>query len=156
VAGARATPAISVGGIVAALGGAVAIGGSLLEMAKVSIGLENFTKVALSSTYFDTDRGKVVAAIGAAVVIVALATMVRPISRLIAPIVVAAGGLAILGFSIYDRVDLDSSTDAVRHRLTVNNPLSGLVHVDIGPGLYVVMAGGALATIGAVLAARER
>jgi hypothetical protein len=153
---ARARAVVSVGGIVAAIGGAVAIAGTLLELLSVGIGVNALNTVTLSTTYFDTDDGKVVAAVAAAALIVALIALVKPMSSIIPSIVVAACGLAVFGFALYNRIDLDSQTDDLRRQLTRNNPYKGLVHVSIGPAVYVAMAGGILATIGAVMASRDR
>jgi hypothetical protein len=66
---------------------------------------------------------------------VALATLVWQVSSGFTAFVLTGGGLAALGFSIYDRFDLHAS----RGDLT------------FGAALYVVMAGGVLAAIGGVL-----
>jgi hypothetical protein len=148
---------VSVGGIVAAVGGAVAIAGTLLELLSVGIGVSALRTVTLSTTYFDTDDGKVVAAVAAATLILALITLVKPMSSIIPPILVAAGGLAAFGFALYDRIDLDSQTDEMRRQLTRGaNPYRGLVNVSIGPAVYVAMAGGIIAAVGAVMASRDR
>jgi hypothetical protein len=162
--GAAAVPApaahirapVSVGGIIAAVGGIVAVGGTLLEMVKVGVGPNNLTTTTLTTTYFDTDNGKVVAALGAVALVLALATLVRPISSIIPSIVVAACGLAAFGLALSDRFDLNDAGDDYRREFFRNNELRGLVHVTIGPALYVAMAGGLIATIGAVLASRDR
>jgi hypothetical protein len=163
--GAAAVPApaphirapVSVGGIIATVGGIVVAGGTLLEMVKVSLGVSNLTtNTTLSTTYFDTDNGKVVAALGAVVLVLALATLVRPVSSIIPSIVVAACGLAAFGLALSDRLDLSDASDDYRREFLRTNPLRGLVKVTVGPALYVAMAGGLIATIGAVLASRDR
>jgi hypothetical protein len=161
-AGAAAAPvaqhraAFSVGGIIAAVGGIVVVVGSLLEMVKVGLGPNQLTVTTLSTTYFDTDNGKIVAALGAVVLVLALATLVRPISSIIPSIVVAACGLAAAGLALSDRFDLGDAGADYRRAYFSNNQLRGLVQVTIGPALYVAIAGGVIATIGAVLASRDR
>jgi hypothetical protein len=49
--------------------------------------------------------------------------------------------LAAFGFALYDRIDLNDRAEAVG--------------ASFGPALYVAMAGGVLATVGAMLIARE-
>jgi hypothetical protein len=147
---------ISIGGIIAAVGGLVAAGGTLLEMVKVGLGPNNLTTTTLTTTYFDTDNGKVVAVLGAVALVLALATLVRPIASIIPSIVVAACGLAAFGLALSDRFDLSNAGDDYRREFFRSNQLRGLVQVTIGPALYVAMAGGLIATIGAVLASRDR
>jgi hypothetical protein len=151
-----ARSSLSIGGITAAVGGLVVVAGSLLEMVKVGLGQHQLTTTTLSTSYFDTDNGKVVAALGAVVLVLALATLVRPVSNMIPAIVVAACGLAAFGLALSDRLDLSSAGDDYRREFLRGNQLRGLVQVTVGPALYVVMAGGLIATIGAVLASRDR
>lgn len=156
VPAAHVRASVSVGGSIAAVGGVVAVGGTLLEMVKVGIGRTNLTTTTLSTTYFDTDNGKIVAALGAVALVLALATLVRPIASVIPSIVVAACGLAAFGLALSDRLDLSNAGDDYRREFFGSNQLRGLVQVTIGPALYVAMAGGLIATIGAVLASRDR
>jgi hypothetical protein len=149
-------PPVSVGGIIAAVGGVVAVVGSLLEMVKVGLGPSQLTATTLSTSYFDTDNGKIVAALGAVALVLALATLVRPVANIIPSIVVAACGLAAFGLALSDRIDLNNAGDDYRHQFFRENGLRGLVQVTIGPALYVAMAGGIIVTIGAVLASRDR
>jgi hypothetical protein len=146
---------VSVGGIIAVVGAIVAGGGTLLEMVKVGLGPNNLTTTTLSTTYFDTDNGKI-AALGAVALVLALATLVRPVANFIPSIVVAACGLAAFGLALSDRLDLSNAGDDYRREFFRDNQLRGLVQVTIGPALYVAMAGGLIATIGAVLASRDR
>jgi len=126
----------NVGGIVAAVGGAAIIVGTLLELLSVSVG-----KSEVSKTYLDTDNGKAVAALGVVVLVVALSSLIRPGLGVIVPIVIAGAGLAAFGFALYDRIDLNDASDAVG--------------ATFGPALYIAMAGGIVATIGAMLVSRD-
>jgi len=121
-----------VGAIVAAIGGAVVIAGTLFDLVSVT---------HASKTYIDTNNGKVVAAMGVGVLVVALAALIRPGLGIIVPVVIAAAGLAAFGFALYDRIDLNDATDAVNG--------------SFGPALYLAMAGGIVATVGAMLLSRD-
>jgi len=128
----------SVGGIVAAIGGAIAAVGTLLELASVKYTLDASHSIRLSANYIDTDNGKVVAAVGVVVMLVAVVTLVWRISGGIPAIVLTGGGLAIFGFALYDRFDLGSKSG----------------NLSFGAALYVVMIGGIVAAVGGVLASR--
>jgi len=149
-------PPVSIAGIVAAVGGAVIAAGTLFEMVSASVGFDAASRTMVSRSYVDTDDGKVVATLGVVIVVLALATLVRPARSIMWPIVVTACALAALGLAIYDRIDLDDVGRELRSRIAHDNPAAGIVHVTIGPALYVAMAGGVIATIGAVLASRDR
>jgi hypothetical protein len=152
----RIRPPLSIAGIVAAIGGVVIAASVLFDMLSASIGLDDASRTTVSRSYFDTDNGKVVAALGVVVLVLSLATLVRPARSVIWPIAVTACGLAALGLAIYDRIDLDNVAGELRNRIYHDNPTSGVVHVTIGPALYIAMAGGVIATIGAVFASRDR
>jgi hypothetical protein len=132
----RARPRPNVGGVVAAVGGALVIVGTLFELVSVTVG-----RVSAAKTYLDTDNGKVVAALGVVVLVSALASLVVSDLGAIVPVTIAAAGLAAFGFALYDRMDLNDAADA-----------GG---ASFGPALYVAMAGGLIATVGAVLVARS-
>jgi hypothetical protein len=151
--GADIRPPVSIAGIVAALGGAVIAAATLFEMVSASIGADG-NQITASQSYIDTDNGKVVAALGVIVLVMALATMVRPARSIVWPIVVTACSLAALGLAIYDWIDLDDAGSEMREHL--GTTVVGVVHVTIGPSVYLAMAGGLIATIGAVLASRDR
>src|SRR5690349_9462324 len=131
---------LRIGGIVAAVGGVAVIAGTFFELLSVTVG-RGAVEVSASKTYFDTDNGKVVAALGVVVLVVALGSLLTDLG-IIVPIVLAAAGLAAFGFALYDRIDLNDASDAAG--------------ATFGPALYVVMAGGLVATVGAVMVARER
>jgi hypothetical protein len=144
---------LSIGGVVAALGGAVVVVGSLLEMVKIGFGADQLAST--TTTYLDTDNGKVVAALGAVALVLAVATLVRSRAGIIPGILVAACGLAAFGLAVSDRFDLDNVGNDYRHKFFNDSQARGLVQVTIGPALYVVIAGGLIVAIGAVLASRE-
>jgi hypothetical protein len=146
-------PPVSIAGMVAALGGAVIAAATLFELVSASIGADG-NQLTASQSYIDTDDGKVVAALGVIVLVVALATLVRPARSIAWPIVVTACSLGALGLAIYDWIDLDDAGDQMRERLGTS--VAGVVHVTIGPAVYIAMAGGVIATIAAVLASRDR
>ena len=129
----------NLGAIVAAIGGAIAVVGTVLEVASVQYALDANHDITLSANYVDTDNGKVVAAVGVVVMLVALATLIWRLTSGIPAIVLTGGGLAIFGFALYDRFDLGSKSGSL----------------SFGAALYVVMAGGVIAALGGVLAARE-
>jgi hypothetical protein len=147
---------VSLGGVIAAVGGVVVVIGSLLETVKVGFGEGNLAGTTLSTSYFDTDNGKIVAALGALALVLALATLVRPMASMVPSIVVAACGLGAFGLALSDRIDLNDAGDAAREQFLRGNELRGVVHVTIGPALYFAMAGGVVVTIGAVFASRDR
>jgi len=144
-----------IGGVIAALGGVVVVIATFFEMLSVTLGLDAVRETTLSRTYFDTDNGKVVAALGVVIVVLALTTLVRPNPNFVVSVVMVASSVATVALALYDRIDLDGVTDELRTRLYHGNPAPGIVQASIGPALYVAMAGGLFATIGAVLAARE-
>ena len=123
-----------------AIGGAVIVVGTLLELLSVTVG-RGAAEVTASKSYLDTDNGKVVAALGVVVLVCALGSLIARDLGVMVPIAVAAAGLAALGFALYDRIDLSDGADAVG--------------ASFGPALYVAMAGGLVATVGAMLIARE-
>ncbi len=130
----------NIGGIVAAIGGAAIIVGTLFELLSVTVG-RGAAELSASKSYLDTDNGKAVAALGVVVLVVALSSLIRPDLGVIVPIVIAAAGLAAFGFALYDRIDLNDASDAVG--------------ATFGPALYVAMAGGIVATVGAMLVSRD-
>lgn len=151
----RVRPPVSIGGTLAALGSLIFGAGTLFEMVSATIGPAP-SRISISQTYLDTDNGKVVAVVGVIALVLALATLVRPARSIAWPIAVAACGLAALGLAVYDRIRLDDVGDDLRQRIYRDAHASGVVHVSIGPALYIVIAGAILATIGAVLASRDR
>jgi len=130
----------NVGGIVAAIGGAAIIAGTLFELLSVTV-TRGSVELSASKSYLDTDNGKAVAALGVVVIVVALSELIRPGLGVIVPIVIAAAGLAAFGFALYDRIDLNDANNAV--------------DATFGPALYIAMAGGLVATIGAMLVSRD-
>jgi hypothetical protein len=70
-------------------------------------------------------------------------------------VVVAACSLAALGLAVHDRIDLDDVGSEIQSRLAASGT-TGSVHVSIGPALYIAIVGGIVATVGAVIAARDR
>jgi hypothetical protein len=136
-------------GVVAAIGGAVALMGVAVNMVTVDAGLfEN------SLTYFDRSHGKVVAAVAGFGIIVALAGLLRPSPGWLARLLVFAAGATVTGFAIYDRVQLDHDTSHLRSSVA-HNALAGHVDVRVGIGLYLVMGGGAVMAVCALLAGRN-
>jgi hypothetical protein len=123
------------GAVVAAIGGALVVVGTLLELASAEYALDSANSIRLSATYLDTDDGKIVMAVGIVIVVVALATLVWQVSNGVTAIVLTGGGLAALGFAIYDRFHLDTAHG----------------NLSFGAALYVVMAGGVIAAIGGFL-----
>lgn len=129
-----------VGAVVAAIGGAVIVVATFFELLSVTVG-RGAAEVSASKTYLDTDNGKVVAALGVVVLVCALGSLIARDLGVMVPITVAAAGLAAFGFALYDRIDLDDGAAAVG--------------ASFGPALYVVIAGGLVATVGALMIARE-
>ena len=128
----------NVGAVVAAIGGAIAIVGTLFELASAEYALDARHAIHLSSNYIDTDHGKIVAIVGVVVVLAAVVTLVWRTATGIPTIVMTGGGLAIFGFALYDRFDLGSKFG----------------DLSFGAALYVVMVGGITAAVGGVLASR--
>lgn len=152
----RSSRSINFGAIAAALGGVVIVVGTLLDSVKVSVGNTKVNTTTLSTSYFDTDNGKVVFVLGVIIVVVALVTLVRPVASMVPAIVLTAAGLAAFGLALSDRVDLSNVGDDYRQRYISDTAIRALVHVTVGPALLVVMAGGVIATIGALFATRDR
>src|SRR5690348_9139870 len=82
-----------VGGIAAAIGGGVVIAGTLFELVSVTV-TRGAAEVTASKSYIDTDHGKVVAALGVVVLVVALSSLLKPDLGIIVPVVIAVAGLA--------------------------------------------------------------
>ncbi len=148
------TSTFSVGGAIVVLGAAVAVGGTFLDTYQVTVGVQSLESVNFTSTYFAADRGKVVALIGAAVLLLALVALLRVGHHPVPTLVACLGGVAIVGLSIYDRIDLDHFLDDKRDQLQATASPT-LLHASAGPALSVCMGGGALIVIGAVLRARR-
>lgn len=132
------------GGVVAILGGGAAIAGTFLEMAKIQLG-----PLSATATYWDSDHGKLVAGIAAGVVIVAILGLLRPAPNGLVVALTFAGAATVAGIALYDRIDLDNP----------DGPLSAIrtpAVITSGPGLYVCIAGGVIAAIGALFAASRR
>ena len=124
----------------AAVGGAVIVAATFFELLGITVG-RGAAELSASKSYLDTDNGKVVAALGVVVLVCALGSLIARDLGVIVPIAVAAAGLAAFGFALYDRIDLNDAAEAVG--------------ATFGPALYVAMAGGLVATVGALLIARE-
>jgi hypothetical protein len=152
----RRSRSISVGAIVAAIGGVAIVVGTLLDSVKVTVGSPKVNTTTLSTSYFDTDNGKVVAALGVIVLVVAVFTLVRPVTSVGPAMVMTAAALAAFGLALSDRIDLRNVGDDYRQRYISDSAIQALVHATVGPALLVVMAGGIVAAIGGLLAARER
>jgi hypothetical protein len=129
-----------IGAALAVIGGIVVLVGTLLELASAEHTFDATGRIILSADYIDTDDGKIVAAVGVVLIVVALVALVWNIRSGIIAIVLTGGGLAALGFAIDDRIQLDTSRG----------------NLSFGVALYVVMAGGIIAAIGGVLTARVR
>jgi hypothetical protein len=157
VVASSATTPVSIGGIVVAVGAAIAVAGTFLNMVKVTVGVNSLRAVTLNSTttYFDTNRGKLVAAIAAAVLVVALVGLLRGATTSCPPPWPASGASRYWAFSIYDRIDVDTFIDDQRASLK-GNTLRSLFEANVGPALYVCMGGGVLILIGALMAARRK
>ena len=112
-------------------------------------------ELSSSRTYLDSDNGKIVLVLGVLVLLVSLATLLRPHRDIVWSVVVAACSLAALGLAVHDRIDLDDVGSEIQSRLAASGT-TGSVHVSIGPALYIAIAGGIVATVGAVIAARDR
>src|SRR5262249_1919059 len=126
------------GAIVAVLGGAIGVIGTLFKLASVEYALDANHQISVSKNYIDTDNGKVVAAVAVVVMVIAVVMLVWRISNGLTLILLTGGGLAIFGFALYDRFDLGSKSGSL----------------SFGPALYVVMIGGIVAAVGGVLASR--
>jgi hypothetical protein len=130
----------NLGATVAALGGAVIVASTFFDLVNLTI-TRGSAELSAAKTYLDTDNGKVVAAFGVVVLVCALGSLVARDLGVMVPIAVAAAGLASFGFALFDRIDLNDPADAVG--------------ASFGPALYIAMAGGVVATVGALLVARE-
>jgi hypothetical protein len=128
----------NVGAIVAVVGGAIAVIGTLLELASVGYALDARNRVSVSKNYIDTDNGKVVAAVAVVLMVIAVVMLVWRVSNAFTAVALTGGGLAIFGFALFDRFDLGSTTG----------------DLSFGPALYVVMVGGIVAAVGGVLSSR--
>jgi hypothetical protein len=125
----------SAGGVAVVIGAGVAIAGTFLNMVKVTAGINKLrTITTFTTTYFDNDRGKLVAGIAAAVLVIALIGMLRAGSSLLPAILTGLCGLAVFGISLYDRLDLDNYTQAQLNVLR-HNPYRGLFEATTGPAL---------------------
>lgn len=128
----------TVGCVTAAVGATIATGGTFLDLVQVTIRVDAQHSVTLHSTYVATDRGRLVAVIAFAMFVVALSGLFRRADDVLRAFFVGLGGVAVLAFSIYDRIDV---TAFVADR----------THASFGPALAVCMGGGAIILIGALL-----
>ncbi|MEX1006779.1 MAG: hypothetical protein WD271_02930 [Acidimicrobiia bacterium] len=60
--------------------------------------------------------------------------------------------------SVYERIDFDNTIDTTKSSAGNDalGQITSLTHITVGPGLYVCIAGGAIAAIGALFAATRR
>jgi NADH:ubiquinone oxidoreductase subunit F (NADH-binding) len=127
-----------VGCATAAIGAAIATGGTFLELVQVTIRVDAGHTLTISGTYFSTNRGKVVAGIALAVLVVALASGLRRADGVLFAFVGGLGGVAVLAFAVYDRIDVEDFVDQ-------------RAGARLGPALAVCLAGGLVMLIGALL-----
>jgi hypothetical protein len=135
------------GGVVAVLGGAAGIVGTLITMTTSTLG-----PVSETATYFDTDRGKFVFGISIAIVVVSVIGLLKPSPNGFLVLLVVLGGIAVTTLAVYDRIDMQNQVD----ELTRAGGVGAVLQVTFDAGLYVCIAGGVAAALGAVLAASRR
>jgi hypothetical protein len=126
-----------IGGLVVAVGAAIAAGGTFFELVQVTVRV-GARAVTLHGSYFATSRGKVVAGIAIVVFVVAVAEWFRRADGLLVAFVAGLGGVAVLAFSIYDRIDVQDFVD--------NRP-----GARSGPALAICIAGGVIVLLGALV-----
>jgi len=130
--------------LLAAAGGLLAVAGSFMTWAEVQV--PPFDPIVLDG--FDRGRdGGWTLAIGLFAV-VAVAGSLWP--RLSSASAVAAGlaGIALLGVSISDMIELNDDREVLDQIRLFSHPLSDFVKTELGSGLYVVTAGGVLTMLG--------
>jgi hypothetical protein len=127
-----------VGCVTAAVGATIAAGGTFLELVQVTIRVDAGHTLTISGSYISTNRGKVVAGIALAVFVVALASGFRRADGVLFAFVGALGGVAVLAFAVYDRIDVEDFVDQ-------------RADARLGPALAVCIAGGLVMLIGALL-----
>jgi hypothetical protein len=136
-------------GVVALIGGAVALMGVGVNEISANVGAIQVTR-----TYFDSDSGKVVAAIAALGIVIALFGLLRPSPGWLVQVLVFVCGATIAGFALYDRLNI--SDDVHRLRVSVNGSVFvGSVTTRVGVGLYLCMGGGVLMAVCALMAGRD-
>jgi hypothetical protein len=135
------------GGVVAVLGGAAGIVGTLITMTTSTLG-----PVSETATYFDTDRGKFVFGISIAIVVVSVIGLLKPSPNGFLVLLVLLGGIAVTTLAVYDRIDMQNTVD----ELTRAGGVGAALQVTFDAGLYVCIAGGVAAALGAILAAGRR
>jgi hypothetical protein len=134
---------LEIAGVVALLGGVVGLVGTFLPWAKASAGVFSATVNGI-----DTDDGKLALVASIAIVLFSLALLRRPVNTVFVVLTVLAGG----GAAIVAAVDLSDTSD----RVSTANASSDIVHASTGAGLYVLLIGGGIAIVGAVLSLQNR
>ncbi len=135
------------GGVVAVLGGAAGIVGTLVTMTTSTLG-----PVTETATYFDTDRGKFVFGISIAIVAISVIGLLKPSPNGFLVLLVLLGGIAVTTLAVFDRIDMQNRVDD----LAKTGGVGAALQVTFDAGLYVCIAGGVAAALGAILAAARR
>ncbi len=149
--------------ILTVVGGVLAVVGSFLAWAKVSASLTQFGGGTVSQTVkgWSAGDGKITGIAAAVVIIVGLAMMAAKSSgskRGLA-IVGLLGSLTAAGVAIYDAVTIKTTSiddflraaGAASVDPTVRALLEKIVHVSLGIGIYLVIAGGLIALVGSLM-----
>jgi hypothetical protein len=132
------------GGAAALVGAAVACVGVFVPMVTVSL-----AGIGRTFTYFDTDRGRIAAAVAAFGFVLALLVLLHAQASILGRVVEAVAGAVVVGLAVYDRIDLDRVLDGLQ---AGDRTPARLVDVTVAGGLYVCIAGGSLMVLGALLA----
>jgi hypothetical protein len=158
----KSTRGAPVGAILAIVGGALLAVGSFLAWAEVSGGGTSVTAKGV-----DGSDGYVTLATGLIAIVVGIA-MTRRAKRVLAVLALAAGLIG-GGFGLYDALTAkDNVLDAAAEELAPSLGASadqvrtlldqaidaGQLGISVSIGLYVVIAGGALAALGGILSMR--
>jgi hypothetical protein len=126
------------GCVTAVVGATIATGGAFLELVEVTFRVDARHFLTLHSSYVATSRGKVVAGIAVMVFVVALAATFRRAVGVLFAFFAGLGGVAVLAFAIYDRIDVQDFVD-------------DRAGARLGPALPVCLAGGVIILFGALM-----
>lgn len=137
------------GAFVGLIGGALAIVGSFLAWVKIAPG--NDAAYTVTGWKLSGDA-KIDLAIGAVAIVLAMLVLGGQLRGLVR-LLLALGGIALIGLGIYDTYDI---LKKLPDRLVGSFPDGGAKITGPGIGLILVIAGGALLLLGALMMKKRR
>jgi hypothetical protein len=157
---------LPIGGVIAAVGGALAVIGSVLTWATVKSDL--FGGDPVQNVKGLSGDGKITVVLGAIAMLAGVVTLVsrNPGARRALAIAAIVGGLGAAALGVFDLVDLKTNAidDIITGLGADPNTITGeqrrqvedAFTVTVGMGLYLTIAGGAIGLIGGIMSLRRR